>query len=480
MKTCRKSSFLILSAWLCLVGFGCSGQPATEEKPDTEQDIWTDPREVPAWLDEASVWDKALAIYIAPSDPAFLKKWGACPNYLIKTAVEDRLQEQKESAASPFAVNQGRLELVQGAWRAEAVFPALRVGGPDFTERLLSQLRGAALSDDPALAVARRERSGTGQPVIELRDENGKLLRLWPDGALLGPFAARTELGFYRLADDVNLEAVRSFWMDELSKPGDGGAEHVARLRALIASGDNDLIEPALGELEKLTDSEAVRNGDFELLAYFYNREKTKPEQATVHLARLVAEYPEHPFVRETGLASLANMYFLQRDWKAYRDLWEASGPKILGEIPPEAAARLQLINIVRYAEILWDRGETDLQGRYTIQDVVDALEKLPDYDREYVWLERYLTENPKDFMEILRMADTLIKLKRYDQAEELLVGLAENEASTATARVKFYEKLVALYKIRSEPEKREWAHHKYEEMRQEAAKMLDAQPPGK
>jgi len=479
MKTSRKSALLLFSAWICLLVCGCGGQAATGEKADAEQDIWTEPREVPAWLDEVSVWEKALAIYLAPGDEAFLKKWLVCPNFIINAAAADRLREQ-QPALSPATVKQNRLELAQDAWSAKAVFAGVEVGGPEFTARLISQLRGAAVSDDPDLAAARHDRLGTGQPLIELRGKTGSLLRLWPDGALLGPHAPRSERDFYRLADEAGLEAVRSFWMEELAGPGAGGAAHLGRLRALIACGDNDLIEPALRELEKLTDSEAVRDGDFDLLAYFYHREKARPEQAAAHLACLVTAHPGHPFVKETGLAALANVYFQNRDWKAYRDLWEEFGPKVLGEIPPEVAERLRLINVVRYAEILWERGETDLQGRYTIQDVVDALEKLPDYNREYVWLERYLAENPKDFMEILRMADTLIKLKRYDQAEELLIGLAENDASTATARVKFYEKLVALYKIRSEPEKRAWAREKYEAMRKQAAKMLDAQPPGK
>jgi hypothetical protein len=415
----------------------------------------------PAWRVDGAVYEAAAAIERTPDlDPARLSRWAASPNALIARAAADRLAGR----APQFACDGKR------AVTAEFFGQATLDGRPlplELDPGLLAVVAEGPRTGDETLASARAARLTAGYPILTFTCDGSAAFRLWPDGRVVGVDPSAW-IGEAALAELENA------WLLTLAAPGQGDAEHFARLAVLLAGNHFAPLERQLLELaERRPDTPPVLRGDLDLALFLFYQGR-EPARAREALARLVNEHTEHPYVRRTGFLALAHLYVGERDWLAYRNLWNTFGAQLFGELPAGVADRIVLIDKALAAEILWERGPA-AQDKVNILEVVDALEHLPDYDRTFLWLERYLSENPTDEAELLRKGRTLIKLMRFDDAEKFLLANAENAEELPTYRLKFYEMLVNLYKIRNDDAKRLWAGEKWSEMRDHAQRDMDA-----
>lgn len=482
-KAFSRCLIVLLAALLTALAVACGGSDGPPINADQATATLPPPRgadAMPAWLLDRDTWRQATAVYQQdnPTEDDF-KRWAASPNGLIRLASLDRAIGTKGRVPAPGEIADGRLTIRPGAWTAQATFfDAVSAEGGRLTlelsDQLAARLNGAAVDDDPALATRRLDRLGPGRPVLRLRHADGAIWRILPDGTLVGPRAPKGARGLFRLAEDALVAELTKAWLDVLAAPGDGDTPHFQRLSLLLAGGFADRAEGALLALDAARPAtDAVNGGELDLALYLYYQERA-PDRAVRALTRLVRDHPEHPYVRPVGLMALSQLLFTEREWLAYRNLWREMGEPILGAIPPEVTQRLTLIERALAAEIRWE-ADPDKRHELDILGVIEALEQLPDFERAYVWIQRRLAENPNDLVEKLRKGRTLIKLMRFDEAETFLRTEAENTRELPSHRLKFYELLVSLYKIRGEDGNRRWAGEMWQQMQKRSADEMAA-----
>ncbi len=400
--------------------------------------------------------------------PEQLQKLGDEANLYISIPAQARLRQMQNSASTDPG-GKALFEKVPGAaptLTLDRVDIRLELFRPDFPVepaapidmRRLTAGFDALENADELSESDKAALTHKGAVFARLVKPEGYDLVIMPDGSLSGSSAPVD--GLWRLATSKFADVARKEFALFHLRENSAGDPIRAAIFAAHAGLDNTARKVLREIVDKSPADDPKRGG---ALFVLHEIERPRDEKGAMKiLESLVFDFPGHEFVKSIGFWRLAAFYNKERMWPETLKLYRGPGAVLKLSDSIETRRRLKTIDFALATSAKWKENPEEVGYRQKIK-TFHAYERLGDYQMALAWVDFVIEENMPDRPEFLvEKARCLMKLRRWDEAEQTLKFLLADEKNSFVKSGKIYESFIELYRAQARDDMVKWAEDMY------------------